>query len=145
MRRFFRQFREEDLLKIQSLEEIKTMHPLRFEWFCKYFLPYMGYKSLYVSKKKGSHMADGGVDLYGKFCGQKVLIQCKRLNKGAGGYVPVHYIRELGGCLKRDGIDRGALVATLPFSKTCYEEARDLNIELIGRDEIVATMQRINL
>jgi hypothetical protein len=46
--------------------------------------------------------------------------------------------------MARDEIRRGAIVATLRFSATDRKEAAKLRIELIGTEEIAATMKRIN-
>lgn len=142
---FFSRFRETDLLTLRGIDDIRALQPLRFEWFCKFFLPYVGYRSLFVTRKHGTYESDGGIDITARFAGEGVLIQCKRWNKGRNGFLPASVIRELGGCMARDGIRRGAIVATLRFSNTDRREAEKLHIELIGTEEIAATMKRINL
>jgi hypothetical protein len=142
--RFFRKFTDADLLTLTDMEDIRSMHPRRFEWFCKFFLPYLGYQSIFVTRKHGSHDADGGVDLLATLAGLKVLIQCKRWNEGQKHFIPVDVIRALGGCMLREHIPRGAVVATRRFSSLDYQEAKKMDIELIGTSEIVRTMNRIN-
>lgn len=140
----FRKFTEQDLSRITNIGEIRSMHPRRFEWFCKFFLPYLGYQKLFVTRKHGSYEADAGIDLYATFAGDKALIQCKRWNDGFKHFIPVDVIRALGGCMLRERIPRGAVVATLRFSSIDFREAEKMNIELIGTREIVRTMKRIN-
>jgi len=140
----FTKFTEADLSRLRSIREIRSMHPRRFEWFCKFFLPYLGYQRIFVTRKHGDREADGGVDLLATFAGVKVLIQCKRWNEGPKHFIPVDVIRALGGCMLRERISRGAVVATLRFSSLDYQEAKKMNIELIGTREIVRTMRRIN-
>ncbi|MDD4918995.1 MAG: restriction endonuclease [candidate division Zixibacteria bacterium] len=143
MPRQFHPFRERDLRSLRSIDDIRALHALRFEWLCKFLLPYLGYRSLFVTRKHGTFQSDGGIDIKGKFAGEDVLIQCKRWNKGRNGFLPASVIRELGGCMARDKIRRGAVVATLRFSRRDRQEAERLRIELIGTEEIVATMKRI--
>ena len=56
----FRKFTEDDLSRLTGIDEIRSMHPRCFEWFCKFFLPYLGYRSIFVTRKHGTHDADGG-------------------------------------------------------------------------------------
>lgn len=125
---------------MESVEDIRSMHPRSFEWFCKWLLPYLGYEKLFVTRKHGKYEADGGVDIEGLYAGERVLIQCKRNSKARG---VLQAVRALRGCMN-DEVKRGAFVATQRFTKTTYDEARKYHIELIGIDEIVAIMKRIN-
>jgi hypothetical protein len=53
-------------------------------------------------------------------------------------------IRELGGCMLRDGVKKGIVIATLKCEKRDREEAKKMNIELICENEIAEKMRTIN-
>ena len=127
--------------QITSIAEITSMHPERFEYFCKFILEHMDYEGVLVTKYYG----DGGVDIRGWKDGHPFIGQCKRITKGFHGYVPIKEIRALGGCMLRDKILHGIFMATLPFSTLDQKEAEKMKIKLIGLEEIYEVMKRINL
>lgn len=118
--------------QITSITEITSMHPERFEYFCKFILEHMEYEGVLVTKYYG----DGGVDIRGWKDGHPFIGQCKRITKGFHGFVPIKEIRALGGCMLRDEVSHGIFMATLPFNALDQKEALEMNIELIGLDEI---------
>lgn len=129
-------FTKQDIQKLTSYEDIKKLHPKDFEWFSKYLLEEIGYSSVFVTP----YNADQGIDLYASYNGKDFLGQCKRWNKGYKGVLPVKELRELGGCMLRDGYKNGVFITTLPFDATDKREAKKMNIELIGKQEICKYM-----
>ena len=141
-------FRSEQLEKLNSMSEIASLYWKDFEWFTKFFLEKRGHTNVLVTKKHGKLGGDGGVDVTSVFQGEKFHTQCKRWNpsfKGTfKGLLPVHVVRELGGCMLRDDVHRGIVMTTLRYESLDLSEATKMKIELIGRDEILNAMKEIN-
>jgi HJR/Mrr/RecB family endonuclease len=133
-------FTRQDIQKLSSYEDITKLHPKDFEWFSKFLLEDLGYNSVFVTE----YRADHGIDLKAKYDGEGVLGQCKRWNKGYKGVLPVKELRELGGCMLRDGFKNGVFITTLPFDVTDKREAKKMNIELIGKNEICKYLRSKN-
>lgn len=138
-------FTREDFQSIRALDQITTLHPKDFEWFCKFFLEQRGHAGVQVTQKHGKYKGDGGVDTVSFVNGEKVYGQCKRWNPNFwgcfNGRLPVRVVRELGGCMLRDGVKKGVMLTTLEYDDTDKREATQMNIELIGRQEIALTMK----
>ena len=140
-------FTKEDFAKLRSLAAIERISPRDFEWFTKFFLESMGCSNVLVTKKHGPHHADGGIDVTCKRNGQECIVQCKKWRFGFGGLhgpMPVRVVRELGGCMLRDGVRHGILVSTLTYDHLTQSEAQKMNIELIGLPDIFAVMREHN-
>lgn len=141
-------FTVEQFNTLTSIDQIATLHPKDFEWFTKFFLEKKGHSSVWVRGSHNTSHGDGGVDVESIVNSQKVYTQCKRwhpnFRRTFKGYLPVAVIRELGGCMWRDKVGQGIIVTTLNFESRDKAEATKMNIELIGRNEIVEFMQVIN-
>lgn len=141
-------FTEKMFQKLRGIDDIATLHPRDFEWFTKFLLEKKGHAGVWVTQKHGKLHGDGGIDVESLLNGIKVYTQCKRWRstfRGTfKGYLPVRVIRELGGCMLRDKVTKGIVVTTLTFEGLDRGEAAKMNIELIGREEIVQEMLRIN-
>lgn len=140
-------FTREDFRSISTLDQITTLHPKDFEWFCKFLLEQRGHTGVLVTQKHGKYRGDGGVDTISVANGEKVYGQCKRWNPNFwgcfNGRLPVRVIRELGGCMLRDRVKKGVMLTTLDYDGTDKREAAQMNIELIGRQEIASTMKTL--
>lgn len=141
-------FTDKRFQQLRTIDHIATLSPRDFEWFTKYLLERMGHTGVWVTQKHGKFRGDGGVDVESDLHGTKVYTQCKRWRstfRGTfRGYLPIRVIRELGGCMLRDGVKKGIVVTTLAFEGLDREEAPKMSIQLIGREEIVSEMMRIN-
>ncbi len=141
-------FTDKRFQKLRSIDDIATLDPRDFEWFTKFLLEKKGHVGVWVTQKHGKLNGDGGVDVESSFNGIKVYTQCKRWRstfRGTfKGFLPVRVIRELGGCMLRDKVTKGIVVTTLNFEGLDRSEAAKMNIDLIGREEIVTEMLRIN-
>ncbi len=133
---------------LKSIDQIATLHPQDFEWFTKFLLEKKGHSAVRVTQKRGALNGDGGVDVESFFDGKRIYTQCKRWRPSFRGtfkgFLPIRVVRELGGCMLRDAVPRGIVVTTLRYESLGKKEAAAMQIELIGRDEIVSEMQRIN-
>jgi hypothetical protein len=56
----------------------------------------------------------------------------------------VRVIRELGGCMLRDGVIKGTFLTTLTYDETAKREAQMMNIKLYGLHEIADAMRALN-
>lgn len=129
---------------IPSFEYITKLSPSEFEYFTKYLLEHLGYINVAVTKKYGNNRADAGIDCIAYQNEQKYLVQAKKWNKGYKDALPLHVIREHGGCMLRDKTYKGIITTTLTIDQVGRNEASLMNIELIGKDEIISTMKQIN-
>jgi HJR/Mrr/RecB family endonuclease len=141
-------FTEKKFERLRSIDDIATLSPLDFEWFTKFLLEKKGHTGVWVTQKRGKLKGDGGVDVQSIMNGVKVYTQCKRWHSSFRGtfkgYLPVRVVRELGGCMLRDKVTKGIVVTTLHCEGLDRSEAGKMDIELIGREEIVKEMLRIN-
>jgi hypothetical protein len=138
-------FTREDFLQLQSAEQLVTMDWSDFEWFSKFFFEFLGYERTYVTGKHGEFDGDGGIDVEMYSNNEKIYVQCKRWNVGFNGTIlPLHVVRELGGCLLRDNVKKGIVITTLDLDESCKREAQLMNIELYGLAEIIEKMKLVN-
>lgn len=137
-------FNKEALTKLCNIAEIEAITPRDFEWFSKFLMEHLGYEKVFVTEKHGEREADGGVDLT-MFKGEKIYVQCKHLRFGFNGNIlPVKIIRELGGCMLRDKVNRGIVITTLEVDELGKREADKMNIGLIGQSQLIEYMKTIN-
>ena len=138
-------FTRENLIQLQSTRELETLDWSDFEWFSKYFFEHLGYERAHVTGKHGEFDGDGGIDVEMYKDNEKIYVQCKRWNVGFNGRIlPLHVIRELGGCLLRDGVKKGVVITTLDLDDSGKKEAKLMNIDLYGLAEITQNMKLIN-
>ncbi len=141
-------FKNGRLESLTSMSEIMGMSWKDFEWFTKFFLEKRGHHSVFVTKKHGALGGDGGVDVESFRDGKMNYTQCKRWNPSFRGtfkgLLPVRVIRELGGCMLRDNVQQGIIMTTLCYESLDLLEAKKMNIELIGRNEIIKAMKEMN-
>ncbi|MDD5055297.1 MAG: restriction endonuclease [Candidatus Peribacteraceae bacterium] len=129
--------------EFHTLEEVGTLSAEAFEYFSVYLLKLLGYRNIFVSKKRGSFRADGGVDIRAEHNGDTVVGQCKHWREGGGrhGYMPIEQVRALGGAMLQENTKESVFISTLPFSKTAKDYAASVNMRLIGPDEITTVIQ----
>ena len=138
-------FTRESLFQVRDTTELMKMDWKDFEWFSKYFFEALGYERTHVTTKHGEFAGDGGIDVEMYKDGEKIYVQCKRWIVGFNGsFLPLHAIRELGGCMLRDGVKKGMVITTLDLDESGKREARLMNIELYGISEIGREMKMIN-
>lgn len=138
-------FTRENLSELQNIGQLLTMDWSDFEWFSKYFFEHLGYERTHVREKHGELAGDGGVDVEMFSNNEKIYVQCKRWNFGFNETIlPIRIIRELGGCMLRDRVNRGIVMTTLGLDETCKREAQLMNIELYGLMQIAEKMKMIN-
>lgn len=138
-------FQREDLFRLRDSKQLIGMNWRDFEWFTKYFFESLGYQRTHVTGKHGEFHGDGGIDVEMYKDGEKIYVQCKRWLTGFNGSIlPLHVIRELGGCLLRDKVTKGVVITTLELDESCKKEARLMNIELYGLTEIIEKMKIIH-
>ncbi len=138
-------FTRENFLQICSAADLRDMDWKDFEWFSKYFFEYFGYERTHVTGKHGEFDGDGGIDIEMYKNNEKIYVQCKRWHVGFRGTIlPLHVIRELGGCLLRDNVKKGIVITTLNLDESGKKEAKFMNIELYGLAEIIEKMKMIH-
>ncbi len=127
------------MTKYKTFQQVKSLTPRQFEFFAKEFLELMGHKKIYVTKSFG----DRGVDVISEFGGEKIYTQCKKWNKGTKklNTLPVKEVRCLGGCLLRDGINKGIMFTTLEIDSYTRKECANMRIMCIGKSEIIEKLE----
>lgn len=130
--------------QIASYEYITNLTPAEFEYFTKHLLEHLGYSNVHVTRKHGANQADAGIDCIGYKDNQKVLVQAKKWNKGYKDLLPLHVIRELGGCMLRDKVTHGVITTTLNIDSLGKAEADAMGILLVGKERIIEVMKSIN-
>lgn len=109
----------------------------RFEAVCERLFAQAGFLT-----KSQSHGADGGVDiwLYSKNLeGPAAVVQCKHW---VGRAVGVKEVREFLGVMTSKSVKRGTYVTSSTFTPAASEFARDNNIHLLGRDELLSLIAK---
>jgi len=138
-------FTRENLSQLKNTAQLLTMDWSNFEWFSKYFFEHFGFEKTHVTGKHGEFDGDGGIDVEMYDGEGKIYVQCKRWTVGFNGTIlPLHVVRELGGCMYRDRVKKGVVMTTLDIDESCKREAKLMNIELYGLAEIAANMKLIN-
>lgn len=131
---------------VRTLADVEKLNWRQFEYFTQWFLGREGFIDVQVTRKHGSVGADGGVDLRCTRDGLRYLVQCKHWNTDwnkPGEHLPLtRAIRELGGCLRRDGVGHGLFVTTARWNAAQSSEARDMGIWIFGRVEIERILER---
>ncbi len=141
-------FTREQFLRLKRFGQIRVLSPDDFEWFGKFLLESLGYDNVAVTGggMKSKDRGDGGIDLTGTFHGQKFYGECKRWKRGLNGtdILPIAIVRSLGGVMMRDGIKRGVVITTLRPDHSCISEGGKMGIGILGIEEIVTAMRKIN-
>lgn len=138
-------FSKEKLTELKEVADIMDITPRDFEWFSKFLFEHLGYESVFVTKKHGELEGDGGIDLTMVKNYEKIYVQCKKWRFGfKDSFLPVHVIRELGGCMLRDKVHKGIVITTLEIDPLDEREAQLMNIELIGKTKLIEYMTSIN-
>ncbi len=132
--------------KQKLLSAISNMTPTKFERFSRLLLDKMGVKFT----DKGTQIShDGGIDGFGyhrdldDFRTTKVVIQCKRYNKGP---VREPEINQFLGAMRRNQADYGIFITNGKFTKAAREAALSGQpITLIDGDALVDLVKRYNV
>jgi len=125
------------------MNEVRTLSPSEFEHFSKFLLEAMGYSDVVVSPKLGRYQSDGGIDLFAKKDNTVFAVQCKHSRKASVKNVSPRPVRELSGAMG-EKIKEGIFISTGGYSSNTKIYAMTNRIKLIGRDEIVAEMKKMN-
>lgn len=102
----------------QNPAEVLHLDPFKYEELVASVFKQFGYNVIRTQKTR-----DGGYDLmlYSNGSEEPVLVECKRYSRTVG----VKVVRELTGVMFRLGLNRGAIVAPVAFSKDAQREVRE--------------------
>ncbi|MBT4585889.1 restriction endonuclease [Candidatus Peregrinibacteria bacterium] len=133
-------FNKEHLSNINTADDLKALSWMDFEYLSKYLLEERGDGITQVTPKTGAKGGDGGVDLkIKKINGEVTYVQCKHWSGRHNGLSKS--IRELSGCMTRDGVKNGIFIVSVESSSYEKEEARKMNIELIDSPAIFSVLK----
>ena len=128
--------------EIVSMDDVLNLSPAEFESFTEHLLTAKGYTDIFQSPKMGRNRTDGGVDIYAKYNGRKVIVQCKRWRKEKA-YMPIGELRKLAGIVRDNKAVESVFISTLPFSKESKKFAFKNDMTLIGPEEIAMEMTKL--
>lgn len=115
-----------------------SLEPIEFEWLVQELYKEMGYQTSLTKISR-----DMGVDVIAERHSigekEKLIIQCKRVNKNVG--QPV--VRDLYGTISKLNATKGVIVSSSDYTKPAREFIEDLHyIELIGHKELTNLLNR---
>ncbi|HVW67095.1 MAG TPA: restriction endonuclease [Candidatus Peribacteraceae bacterium] len=139
-------FKRTDLAGLTSYDSFFNYDDRQFEYACKYLLEETAQaKSVFVTSK-GPKGGDGGIDLKIHLKDGPIIYgQCKLWRSRYRGLIAT--INQLSGCLRRDKIDRGILMITVPATDYEKREAAKCDIEIIDApalDALIAQLRTSN-
>jgi restriction system protein len=133
-------------ITVKTFADVLRLNWRQFELFAQWLLQKEAYKNTEITRKHGATGADRGIDLLCDRDGLKYAVQCKHWNTDwnqPGEHLPLtRAIRELGGCLRRDGIGHGLFITTARYTYDQVSEARDMDIQLISHADITRILER---
>lgn len=122
------------LLMSSDISDIDIMEGYEFENYLKTLFFYEGYNSEVTSKAK-----DFGADLILEKDGKKIVVQAKRYNKTVG----TKSVQEIIGGAKHYGAEEAMVVTNSHFTSSAETIAKENNIRLVDRDELIEIYTRV--
>jgi restriction system protein len=124
--------------KSVGMDKIDTMDGFEFEEYVGELLLNLDYINVEVTKKTG----DGGVDILAiDQQGNKVAVQCKRLNSKVGNSA----IQEIYLGKKLHNCSRAVVITNSYFTKPSIEASVKSNVELWDRDRLIEEIQKVGI
>lgn len=110
--------------KMITLESLCNLTPKGFEKFIFNIFKYLGYSNVKITR----HTKDGGFDISATKDGVFYLAECKKYhpNNNNG----VRSISRLADAMHRKRAQRGIFITTSSFTKDCYKEQKERDIEI---------------
>jgi restriction system protein len=124
--------------KSVGMDKIDTMDGFEFEEYVGELLLNLDYINVEVTKKTG----DGGVDILAiDQQGNKVAVQCKRLNSKVGNSA----IQEIYLGKKLHNCSRAVVITNSYFTKPSIEASVKSNVELWDRDRLIEEIHKVGI
>lgn len=122
-----------------NLDDINSLTPHEFEYWCGEFISNLGYSNIKQTPKG----PDGGKDITCKFHGKTAYVECKRywFSSSSIHKVDEQICRKLTGAMVHDQISYGLIITSGIISDECQDYTRALpnghKIKLIDGSKIV--------
>jgi Predicted endonuclease distantly related to archaeal Holliday junction resolvase and Mrr-like restriction enzymes len=122
-----------------NLDDIHSLTPREFEFWCGEFLSNIGYYKIEQSLMG----PDGGKDIICFFNGEKTYVECKRYiySESAKYIVDIQICKKLVGAMVHDEVVRGIVITSGVIKKGCKEYIESLpkryKVEIYDGDRIV--------
>jgi restriction system protein len=124
--------------KSVGMDKIDSMDGFEFEEYVGELLSNLDYQNVKVTQKTG----DGGVDILAiDHVGNKVAVQCKRLNSKVGNSA----IQEIYLGKKLHNCSRAIVITNSYFTKPSIEAALKSKVELWDRDRLIEEIQKVGI
>ena len=134
-RMFLKQeFGAEEFLENAYIEKIDIMEGYEFEKFLKVLFFFKGYQV-----KETARTGDYGADLILTKKGKVTVVQAKRYNANVGAKA----LQEIYSAKAHYKADEMMVVTNAGFTKQAYIMAKEQEIELISRDELLALINEV--
>lgn len=120
--------KEKERLRKSGIKDIDLMDGIQFEYYLKELYLSRGY-AVEVTRASG----DYGADLLLKKDGKKIVVQAKRYSKDVG----IKAVQEVMGAKSYYKAEEAWVVSNSYFTKAARELARNGNVILVNRDELI--------
>lgn len=120
-------------IEYRSLNDLKRMHPFKFEDYVAKLYKNMGY-----SVKQTKRTGDGGKDIVATKNGQTYFVECKRYSDP----INVHKMRDFVGACVLGGKDvKGIYVTTSSFTNDAKSAANRIGIQMIDGNKLMSMIR----
>ncbi len=139
-------FTKREFSSLEQMSDIAILDSSDFEQFCKFLLEQSGYDQVTITRRidENNLSRDVEIEMYEKDV--KMYVQCKKSVFGSAkdDVLTAWHVRELGGCMLRDKINSGMIITDFEIEDLARKEAVEMNIKLLGSEEIKVYMEKIN-
>lgn len=134
-RRFLNKaFGAEEFLENAYIEKVDIMEGYEFEKFLKVLFLFKGFQV-----KETARTGDFGADLLLTKKGRVTAVQAKRYNANVGAKA----IQEIYSAAVHYKADEMMVITNSNFTKQAYQMAREQNVELVARDDLIALINEV--
>ena len=126
-------WKDKSAIEYRSLNDLKRMHPFKFEDYVAKLYKNMGY-----SVKQTKRTGDGGKDIVATKNGQTYFVECKRYSDP----INVHKMRDFVGACVLGGKDvKGIYVTTSSFTNDAKSAANRIGIQMIDGNKLMSMIR----
>ncbi len=122
------------LLLSSTITDVDIMEGYEFEEYLKTLFFYDGYAVTLTQKSK-----DYGADLILEKDGEKIVVQAKRYKKSSG----IKCVQEAIGAKSHYGASEAMVVSSSYFTNEAETLAKENNVRLVDRDELIEIQERV--
>lgn len=126
------------------MADVLALRRADFERFCAHLLEELGYERVRIVEDAERRRTGGGVHITCQRHAKPVAVLCVKRRLRSMRSVGVRAVRELGGCMLRDGATHGVILSVLPFAAPARTEAKAMGIETWDTTDISRLLHVMN-